>query len=113
MPPGVTGPAIVEYVRYDLPADRRAAFEAAYGRVGGILAASPHCLGWELRRSVEEPGHYVVRIEWDSLDGHVRGFRESEPFRIFFGELSVFAEGRQEMAHYELIRNQLSVAESP
>jgi heme-degrading monooxygenase HmoA len=116
MPSGATGsppesgPAIVEYVRYDLPADRRPAFEAAYARVGGILDASPHCLGWELRRSVEEPGHYVVRIEWDSLDGHVRGFRESEPFRTFFGELSVFAEGRQEMAHYELIRNQLSAA---
>jgi Antibiotic biosynthesis monooxygenase len=77
----------------------------------GILGASPHCLGWELRRSVEEPGHYVVRIEWDSLAGHVRGFRESAPFRAFFGELSVFAEFRQEMEHFELVRNQLSIAE--
>ena len=79
MPSDLTAAAIVEYVRYDLPAGRRAAFEAAYARAGGILAASPHCLGWELRRSVEEPGHYVVRIEWDSLAGHVRGFRESAP----------------------------------
>jgi heme-degrading monooxygenase HmoA len=98
MPSGATGPAsesgpaIIEYVRYDLPADRRAAFEAAYPRAGGILSAFPHCLGWELRRSVEKPGHYVVRIEWDSLAGHVRGFREME--------------------HYELVRNQLSTAES-
>jgi len=94
---------IIEYVRYDLPADRRAPFEAAYARVGGILTASPHCLGWDLRRSVEEPGHYVVRIEWDSLDGHVRGFRESAPFQTFFGELSAFAGFRQEMAHFELV----------
>jgi heme-degrading monooxygenase HmoA len=117
MPSGATGPAsesgpaIIEYVRYDLPADQRSAFEAAYARVGGILSASPHCLGWELRRSVEEPRHYVVRIEWDSLAGHVRGFRESAPFPAFFGELSVFADFRQEMAHYELVRNQLSTAE--
>jgi heme-degrading monooxygenase HmoA len=108
----VTGPAIIEYVRYDLPADRRAAFEATYVRVGGILGASPHCLGWELRRSVEEPGHYVVRIEWDSLAGHVHGFRESAPFQAFFGELSAFAEFRLEMEHFELVRNQLSVAGS-
>jgi heme-degrading monooxygenase HmoA len=112
MPSEVTGPAIVEYVRYDLPAGRRAAFEAAYARVGGLLSASPHCLGWELRRSVEEPGHYVVRIEWDSLAGHIRGFRESAPFQAFFGELSVFAEFRQEMEHFELVRNQPSAAES-
>ena len=118
MPSGVTGPAsesgpaIVEYVRYDLPAAHRTAFEAAYARVGGILDASPHCLGWELRRSVEEPGHYVVRIEWDSLAGHVHGFRESAPFQAFFGELSVFAEFRQEMAHFELVRTQLSAVGS-
>jgi heme-degrading monooxygenase HmoA len=111
-PASKSGPAIIEYVRYDLPADQRPAFEAAYARVGGILAASPHCLGWELRRSVEEPGHYVVRIEWDSLAGHVQGFRESAPFRTFFGELSVFAGFRQEMEHYELVRDQLSAAES-
>jgi heme-degrading monooxygenase HmoA len=112
MPSEVTGQAIIEYVRYDLPADRRAAFEAAYARVGGILDASPHCLGWELRRSVEEPGHYVIRIEWDSLAGHVHGFRESAPFQVFFGELSVFAEFRLGMEHFELVRNQLSAAES-
>lgn len=94
---------IVEYVRYELPAARRAAFEAVYDRVGGILDGSPHCLGWELRRCVEEPGHYVVRIEWDSVDGHVLGFRESAPFRAFFDELSAFAEFRRQMAHFELV----------
>ena len=111
MPSDVTGPAIIEYVRYDLPLPA--------GRLRGRLRPRrrhpdrvPHCLGWELRRSVEEPGHYVVRIEWDSLAGHVHGFRESAPFRIFFGELSVFAGFRQEMEHYELVRDQLSAAES-
>ena len=94
---------IVEYVRYELPAGRRAAFEAAYGRVGSILSASPHCLGWELRRCVEEPAHYVVRIEWDSIDGHERGFRASAPFGAFFSELSAFADFRRQMSHYELV----------
>lgn len=94
---------IVEYVRYELPADRCAAFEAAYGRVGGILDASPHCLGWELRNSVEEPGHYIVRIEWDSISGHVDGFRNSGPFQAFFSELSAFAGCRKEMAHFGLV----------
>jgi hypothetical protein len=94
---------IVEYVRYELPASRRAPFEAAYAQVGGILDGSPHCLGWELRNSVEEPGHYVVRIEWDSISGHLDGFRESEPFQEFLGQLSVFADCRRGMAHFELV----------
>jgi heme-degrading monooxygenase HmoA len=93
---------IVEYVRYDLPADRRDAFEAAYGRVGRLLDASPHCQGWELRRGIEDPGQYVIRIEWDSVDGHMLGFRESEPFKEFYSELSAFADFRQQMSHFEL-----------
>jgi hemoglobin len=94
---------IVEYVRYELPVDRQADFEAAYAQVGGILNAAPNCLGWELRRSVEDPGHYVVRIEWDSIAGHVAGFRESAPFQTFFAELGAFADFRREMAHFELV----------
>jgi heme-degrading monooxygenase HmoA len=94
---------IVEYVRYDLPPDRRAAFEAAYGRAGGLLEASPHCLGWEFRRGIEDPGQYVIRIEWDSVDGHMRGFRESEPFQVFYKELSAFADFRLQMSHFERV----------
>ena len=94
---------IVEYVRYDLPAGQRAAFEAAYGRVGGLLEASPHCLGWEIRRGIEDPGQYVIRIEWDSVDGHMLGFRESEPFQAFYKELSAFADFRLQMSHFERV----------
>lgn len=94
---------IVEYIRYDLPPDQRAAFEAAYGRVGGIVAASPHCLGWEIRRGIEDTGQYVIRIEWDSVDGHMRGFRESEPFQQFYAELSPFADYRLQMSHFERV----------
>ena len=39
---------IVEYVRYSIPADRREAFEGGYGEAQAALAASPHCLGYEL-----------------------------------------------------------------
>jgi hypothetical protein len=61
---------IVEYIRYELPTDIRQAFESSYTLVGPLLGKSPHCLSWELSRSVEEPASYVVRIEWDSQSGH-------------------------------------------
>jgi hypothetical protein len=60
-------------------------------------------LGWEIRRGIEDPGQYVIRIEWDSVDGHMRGFRESEPFQDFYGELSAFAEYRLQMSHFERV----------
>jgi hypothetical protein len=39
---------------------------------------------------VEEPDHYALRVEWESLEGHEQGFRGSPEFRTFF----------QEMHHY-------------
>jgi quinol monooxygenase YgiN len=92
---------IVEYIRYTIDADRRAAFEAAYGEAQAALAASSHCLGWELARCTEEPSSYVLRIEWDSVDGHLQGFRRSPEFRAFFAAVRPYVGDIQEMRHYE------------
>jgi hemoglobin len=92
---------VVEYIRYTIGADEREAFEAAYARAAGPLAASPHCLAFELSRGVEEPEHYILRIEWDSLEGHMEGFRSSPEFRAFFAEIRPYVQAIDEMKHYE------------
>jgi heme-degrading monooxygenase HmoA len=96
-------PPVIEYIRYEFPPDATQEFEAAYQAVGRFLTESPHCTGWQLARGVEEPGRFVVRIEWDSIEGHVQGFRGSPEFAEFFGTLSAFAGQRLEMAHYRVI----------
>jgi len=91
---------IVEYIRYALQADETEAFEAAYARAERSLRASPHCLAWELARCVEEPLHYVLRIEWDSLEGHLQGFRKSPVFQDFLAEIRPYIGRIAEMRHY-------------
>jgi quinol monooxygenase YgiN len=92
---------IVEYIRYQIDADRKPAFEEAYGEAQRSLEQSAHCLGWELSRCVEDPGSYVLRIEWDSADGHMEGFRKSPVFRAFFAAIRPYLGDIQEMRHYE------------
>ena len=92
---------IVEYIRYTVPAERRDAFERGYGAAQAPLAASPHCLAYELARCVEDPTQYVLRIEWDSAEGHLQGFRRSAEFRTFFAAIRPFVDGIAEMRHYE------------
>lgn len=94
---------IVEYIRYRIPEASRAAFEAGYARAQQSLDASPHCLHYEIARCQEEPDRYVVRIEWDSLAGHLEGFRKSAEFRAFFQEVRPFVSMIEEMQHYDLI----------
>jgi heme-degrading monooxygenase HmoA len=57
---------------------------------------------YEVAKGVEEPDHFVVRIEWDSLDGHEHGFRSSPAFPEFFAAVQPFFSEIEEMKHYEV-----------
>jgi len=91
---------ILEYVRYQIPDDQTEEFEAAYARAVESLRESPDCIDFELARCTEEPDRYVLRIRWDSLDGHMQAFRSSELFRAFFTHVRPFVGAIEEMQHY-------------
>ncbi len=93
---------IVEYVRYTIDSARAEAFEAAYAQAAAALEASPSCLAYELSRCVEAPDSYVLRIEWDSVEGHMQGFRRSAEFQAFFAAIRPYVGDIAEMRHYAL-----------
>jgi quinol monooxygenase YgiN len=93
---------IVEYIRYSIDEERREAFESAYERAQTPLLASRHCLRYELSQSVDDPGSYILRIEWDSAEGHLQGFRRSPEFREFFEAVRPYVDDIQEMRHYRV-----------
>ena len=92
---------VIEYIRYSIPEDRRTDFERAYAEAAPVLDGSEHCLRYEVSHGVEEPERYVVRIEWDSIEGHEQGFRRSPAFRTFFAAVRPFFDDIEEMHHYE------------
>jgi heme-degrading monooxygenase HmoA len=93
---------IVEYIRYRIPADQAPEFEDAYRAASASLDASPHCQRFDVARCTEDPTAYVVRIEWDSLAGHMDGFRSSPQFASFFAAVRPFVGQIEEMRHYEI-----------
>jgi len=44
----------------------------------------------------------VVRIEWDSEEGHLSGFRQSPEFQRFFEDVKPFVNDIEEMRHYQV-----------
>ncbi|MBC7973766.1 MAG: antibiotic biosynthesis monooxygenase [Myxococcales bacterium] len=89
---------IVEYLRYEI-ADADA-FVRAYEAARASLDASVHCLAYELSRCTEEPASFILRIEWDSAEGHLEGFRKSELFGPFLAAVRPFMKDIREMRHY-------------
>jgi quinol monooxygenase YgiN len=91
---------IAEYIRYTIAADQSQAFEAAYATAAASLDASPHCAFYELARCADAPDAYILRIEWDSREGHEQGFRSSPEFGPFLAAVRPFIGRIDEMRHY-------------
>lgn len=89
---------IVEYLRYQVPDAE--AFVAAYTTASASLDASAHCLAYELCQCVEDEKTFLLRIEWDSAEGHLKGFRASAEFRSFFQAIKAYVGNIEEMRHY-------------
>lgn len=91
---------IVEYIRYKISPSDAPRFEQDYAEAGRSLDASAHCLGYELSRCLDEPGSYILRILWDSVEGHLQGFRNSLEFRSFLAAIKPYVAMIEEMRHY-------------
>jgi quinol monooxygenase YgiN len=94
---------IVEYTRYNIDSTRREPFETSYNKAVRSLEASSHCLAYELSHCTDDPDRYILRIEWDSEEGHLKGFRSSPEFRAFFAAVQPFVKDIDEMRHYEVL----------
>jgi quinol monooxygenase YgiN len=93
---------VVEYIRYSIDDGRADDFEAAYRQAADALEASDHCQRYEVSRCTEDTTQHVVRIEWDSEEGHLSGFRRSPEFRSFFDAVGPFVQDIEEMRHYQV-----------
>ncbi len=71
---------VLEHALITIRAGTAADFEAALMRARPIIAAAQGFLSLELHRGVESPDQYLLLVEWETLDDHVVGFRESEAF---------------------------------
>ena len=87
---------------HSLPSSRSTPWRVRepYTTAAAELHDSQHCHAYEVSHGIEEPDNYVVRIEWDSLEGHEQGFRKSPGFAPFFAAVKPFFEQIEEMHHY-------------
>jgi quinol monooxygenase YgiN len=93
---------IVEYTRYKIDTQRREKFLADYKLAADSLRASNHCFSYELSQCTEDAGCFVLRLEWDSEEGHLQGFRNSPEFASFFSRVRAYVNDIEEMRHYKL-----------
>jgi heme-degrading monooxygenase HmoA len=71
---------VLEVALIDVFPGQEDAFAAAY-RVGHpILATTPGCRSVRMTRGIESASRFVLLVEWDSVEGHLENFRNTERF---------------------------------
>ena len=93
---------IVEYTRYKIDESRRAAFLNDYRKAAESLKSSMNCLAYELTQCTEDEAYFTLRIEWDSEEGHLKGFRTGAEFKTFLPLVKPYINDIEEMRHYRL-----------
>ncbi|MCK9893270.1 antibiotic biosynthesis monooxygenase [Frankia sp. AgB32] len=77
---GAAASGVLEIARITVRPGTELEFESAYRQARPEILGTLGCRSARLTRLIEEPSGFVLLVEWDSLDSHLRNFRESERF---------------------------------
>ncbi len=94
---------ILEAARLDVRAGETAAFEAAFRQASRIIAAMPGYVSHELHRCIETEGRYLLLVQWERLEDHTVGFRESGSYQEWRALLHHFYDPFPTVEHFELV----------
>ena len=94
---------ILEVAILDVKPTQERDFEQAFSRAQTIIASMPGYLSHQLQRCVETPGRYLLLVNWQTLEHHTQGFRNSPRYQEWRALLHHFYEPFPTVEHYEQV----------
>jgi heme-degrading monooxygenase HmoA len=81
----------------------KAQFEAAFIEARQIIAVMPGFISHQLHRCIETDGRYVLLVQWQTVEHHMVGFRQSAQFQRWRALLGPFFASDPAVEHYEAV----------
>lgn len=78
-------------------------FEAAFRQAQVIISGMSGYISHQLQACVEQPGRYLLLVNWETLEDHTVGFRESAQYQQWRQLLHHFYDPFPEVEHYQLV----------
>jgi heme-degrading monooxygenase HmoA len=97
---------ILELAILQIIPGREAAFEAAFSQAAPIIAGMPGYLSHLLQRCLENPAQYALLVNWQTLEDHTQGFRQSAQYQEWRALLHHFYEPFPRVEHYAGVAEQ-------
>ena len=91
---------IVERALMSITPGTEADFEAAMQEAKGVVSQAKGFRSIRVTRGIEHPSTYLLLLEWDTLEDHTVGFRESELFTQWRGLIGQYFAEPPSVEHY-------------
>ena len=75
-------------------------FAQAFGQAAPLIRAAKGCRKAELHRGIENPDSFILLVEWETLEDHMVGFRESQAFTEWRALLGPHFASAPAVEHY-------------
>jgi heme-degrading monooxygenase HmoA len=95
---------ILEVAILDVRNGQEESFEAAFKQASEIISAMKGYVSHQLQRCMEKTNRYILLVNWQTLEAHTVGFRESKEYQEWKKLLHHFYDPFPIVEHYEAVQ---------
>ena len=92
---------ILEIAILNVKAGEEAEFEATFVKAQSIICGMNGYISHQLQKCLENNSRYALLVNWQTLEDHTVGFRESDQYKIWKELLHHFYEPFPTVEHYQ------------
>jgi heme-degrading monooxygenase HmoA len=91
---------VLEHALLSVPAERTDDFIAAFTDAVPLISASPGFVSLRLERCIEDATRFLLLVEWERLEDHSVGFRQSPAYDEWRSRLHHFYDPFPVVEHF-------------
>ncbi len=94
---------ILEVAILDVKTGLEADFLAAFNQAQSIISSMSGYISHDLQQCVETPNRYILLVQWQTLEDHTIGFRESPQYQQWKALLHHFYDPFPTVEHFHTV----------
>ena len=91
---------ILEVATLDVKPNQEDEFEDAFSKAQLIISSMLGYSSHQLQKCLENPNRYILLVNWETLEDHTVGFRESDEYQEWRALLHHFYDPFPTVEHY-------------
>ncbi len=94
---------LLEVATLNIIAGKEAEFETAFHQASSIIASMNGYISHQLQSCIEHKSRYILLVNWQTLEDHTIGFRNSPQYQEWKRLLHHFYDPFPTVEHYQLV----------